>query len=175
MMPEDIQKMSYDELELEYSLLWDMLNVRDHSMIEGYDRLYERMWYLVYEMGLRETPLALYHYMVEDERLYDEDNWSVNWDKRTFKRITESVDKEVGKVLPFETFKKNCLAGLYNDRYSNMRNHSYSEVFYFVYVIKVNGHYIDVHSTTLNCVPTADAVVKGCVRTDFQYVRVYKR
>lgn len=161
MIPKDIKEMSTDELEMEYSFLW---NILDNLHIKRWEELNERMRYVAYELCLRETPIMCYHYLVEDER-HKSDWYRINWKERRFIKLNESsanYDRPQSYNIRIEEFINRCKHDSYDDK-----------SFSFRYLIKVNDYFITVNPK--NSAPSVDAAKKDCLRKDFKFIKVEVR
>ena len=157
----DIKKMNTDELEMEYSFLWKIL---DNLSIKDWDKLNERMHCIAYELTLREIPIMTYHYLVDDI-LHKSDMHRINWRERRFISLKESIysyDRPQSYDISLEEFINRCNNNYYADnRWS------------FKYLIKFNDYYIEVNSKY--SYPSVDAAKKNWLRNDFKYIRAISR
>lgn len=154
---DDIKSMSDDELELEMSLLWKLLN---NFNLKNWESLKKRRRFIYYEISKRCIPIMTYHYLADDERMND-NSYGIRWSRREFYKIDGLGDEYPSYIETYDEFINKCkdnTAYNYNDK-------DYS----FDYVIKKHDYFVVVHGLILR----VETVLENWQRTDFKYIKVY--
>lgn len=112
---DDIKSMSDDELELEMSLLWKLLN---NFNLKNWESLEKRRRFICYEISKRCIPIMTYHYLADDERMND-NSYGIRWSRREFYKIDGLGDEYPSYIETYDEFINKCkdnTAYNYNDK-----------------------------------------------------------
>ena len=108
----DIKTLTDDELELEMSLLWKLLN---NFNLKNWESLEKRRRVICYEISKRYIPIMTYHYLADDERMND-NSYNIKWSKRKFYKIDVLGDEYPSYIETYDDFINKCKNNTYNDK-----------------------------------------------------------